>query len=301
MNIALHDTRASFNADLIRSKGVNLSQQLQVLAPLADLFAEQVSVELIALSQLPVKVTAIEARSLKISHVTQIEAGFDIVSSHDTVQCWSRADGDFDNLMCEICLGGVGTGKTASESERPATQFDRKLRTLISERIAVAACRSIGEISELNDLQIRQRPRTAARKAESLRVCYSIRLLINVFDQASEYEFLMSFSDCLKLVGGEAISMLSTPKSAASLVERTPFCIEVFLKPDVLDIRQILNLAPGEVLKLNVSASTPVELKLNGTELSRGTLSYTQTGGQVRLIGEAMSTSAIMTGLQHGN
>jgi flagellar motor switch protein FliM len=301
MNTALNDTRALFNADLIRSKGTNLSQHLEALAPLADLFAEQVAVELVALSQLPIKVSLVEARSTKLVPLAQIEAGFDLVLSEQTVSCWSNADADFIDLMCEICLGGNGGNKTEQDAERPATPFDRKLRALIAEKIATAAGKALGEISEHVDVRVQQRPRMAARKVEGVRVCYSIRLLINVFDQACEYEFFMSFSECLKLVGGGVSSEMSATRSAASLVERTPFCIEVFLKPDVLDIRQILNLVPGEVLKLNVSATTPVELKLNGTDLSRGILSYSRTGGHVRLLGDPMPMTAAVTGLSHGN
>jgi flagellar motor switch/type III secretory pathway protein FliN len=282
MEYATQDTRAVFNADLVRSKGINLSRQLEMLAPLADSLAEQVGVELSALVQLPIKVTIITAKAEKLGHLVQIEAGYDIVSGSDAVSCWSNSDNEFDRLMCEICLGGVGESQTGGDTDRPATVFDKKLRGLIHHRIARAAAAALTEISEHDDLSLRARARMAARKAEGTRLCYSVKLLINVFDQACECEFHLSFSECLKLIGGETSSTASPP-SAASLVEKTPFCIEVFLKPDVLDIRQILNLVPGEVLKLNVSASTPVELKLNGTELSRGILRYDQNGGHIKL------------------
>jgi flagellar motor switch/type III secretory pathway protein FliN len=305
MELAANETRIPFNAHLVRSKGIDLSQQLAMLAPLADCLVEQVSVQLMALTQLPIKVTLSAAKSEKLGHLAQIEAGYDIVSTSEAVSCWSAPDNEFDKLMGDICLGGTSSSRIDGDAERPPTVFDKKLRALIDERIATAAARALSEISEHADLTVRPRARMAARKAEGTRLCYSIRLLFNVFDQACEYEFRMSFSECLKLIGGDASSPASY--SAASLMEKTPFCIEVFLKSDVLDIRQILNLTPGEVLKLNVSASTPVELKLNGTELSRGNLRYDKNGGHIRLLDATLNHSADATqqlavsGLSHGN
>lgn len=285
MDLASNDIRVPFNADLVRSKGVNLSQQLAMLAPLADSLAEHVGVELFALGQFPIKVTLAMTRTEKLGHLAQVEAGFDLVCGTETVSCWCNSDREFDRLMGDICLGGTATPSSDEEIERPPTAFDKMLRDKINERIAHAAARALSEIGEHADLTVRPRARMAARKAEGSRMCYSVRLLLNVSDQACEYEFLMSLSECLKLVGGEALSPASS--SAASLMEKTPFCIEVFLKPDVLDIRQILNLTPGEVLKLNVSALAPVELRLNGTDLSQGDLKYDKNGGHIKLLDAA--------------
>ncbi len=284
MNLASHDARVPFTAELVRSKGVNLSQQLTMLAPLADCFAEHAEKELNALCQLPIKVSLVASKAEKLGHLSQIEAGYDLVATSDTVPCWSNADREFDRMMCDICLGGIGGSRADGDLERPSSQFDKKLRALIDERMARAGARALGEISEHEDISVRPRARMAARKAEGARLCYSVRLLLNVFDQACEYELMMSFTECLTLIGGEPVSPAPGPASAATLMEKTPFRIEVFLIPAVLDIRQILNLIPGEVLKLNVSASTPVELKLNGTGLSRGTLKYDENGGHITLI-----------------
>jgi flagellar motor switch protein FliM len=292
METVTHEARAAFSADLIRTKGVNLTQQLEVLSPLAETFAEHVRTELYALAQVPIKVTLADLRSEKLTALSQTEAGNDIVTATEVVPCWSKSDGEFDKLIAEMCLGGTGEGQTSSDSERPATSFDKQVRVLINEKIAGAAAKALAELCERQDISVRPRARMAARKVEGSRVCYVIRLLLNVFDQACEYEFLVSFSECLKLIGGDALLSSAGPPSAASLVEKTPFCIDVFLKPDVLDIRQILNLVPGEVLKLNVSAATPVELRLNGTELSLGHLNYNSNGGCIRLIGGAEITNS---------
>lgn len=292
MNLATPLSRVPFNADLVRSKGVNLSQQLAVLAPLADCLAEQVGVELSLLAQMPLKVTLVSSTTEKLGQLSQIEAGHDLVSESDTISCWSRSDAEFDRMLCDICLGGTGGSRVEIDSDRPSSLFDKKLRALIDERIARAAARALGEVSELEDVSTRPRARMAARKAEGTRLCYSVRLLLNAFDQACEYELLMSFSECVKLIGGGTLSSVTGAASAATLMEKTPFSIEVFLKPDVLDIRQILNLSPGEVLKLNVSASTPVELKMNGTEISRGTLRYDKDGARIRLIDTSASSTS---------
>jgi hypothetical protein len=53
------------------------------------------------------------------------------------------------------------------------------------------------------------------------------------------------------------------------------------------------------VLKLNVAASTPVELRLNGQRLSYGNLSFDNEGGRVRLIDEISSVQ--FTEVRHSN
>ena len=126
-------------------------------------------------------------------------------------------------------------------------------------------------------------PASLLEKQKSALLCYSVRLLLNVFDAALEFELFMSFAECVKLIGGEQ-AMASEAPSASELVRNAPFSVEVFLKPDVVDVRQILSLAPGEVLNLNVCASTPVELRMNGKKVSLGSLSFDNTRGRIKIL-----------------
>jgi flagellar motor switch/type III secretory pathway protein FliN len=284
MNTEATDARASFSADLVRSKGVNLTHQLELLSPVADSLAEHAGAILSELGHFPVKVTLEEAKDAKLPPLSQAEAGFDIVSATETVWCWNKADPEFDNMVSELCLGGVGTVGGGTDAQRPSTNFDKRLRSLIDEKIATAAARALSEVGELPGLTVRPRARMAARKAEGLRLCYSARLLLSVFNESCEYTVFLSFAECVGLIGGSRGLTATSPPSAAGLVERTPFSIEVYLKPDVLDVRQVLNLVPGEVLKLNVSASTPVDLRLNGKTLSQGMLSYDNNCGRIKLL-----------------
>jgi flagellar motor switch protein FliM len=280
------EQRAIFNADLVRAKGVNLTHQLAILAPFADAVVEQVAIELSEIAQVPIKVTLAASKVDKLVALAQIEPGHDLVSQTETVSCWSKAEADFERVLCEVCLGGAGDSAASLDHERPLTDFDKKLRELVDEKIAGAAARALALISEHEDITVHPRGRMLSRKTEGTKLCLCLRLLINVFDQSTEYEFRLSFAECLNLIDVEA-HVNATAVSAATLVEKAPFSIDVFLKPDVLDIRQILNLVPGEVLKLNVSASTPVELRLNGADLSRGILKYDQDGGHIRVLGNS--------------
>lgn len=286
------ENRLPFNAELIRSKGVNLTQQLDILMPFAEALAERTGVILAQLGGIPIKATLASTKAEKLKSHVHAEPGFDIVSETATVSCWGKSDTQFDNLMCEVCLGGTGAANRTSDNERPATTIDKKIRMLVSEKIATAVAEALGEIGEHADLKKVPRARIAARKAESSLLCYSIRLLLNVFDDACEYELFLSFSDCMKLIGGETALSKSTATSANELMGHTAFSLEVFLKPAVVDVRQILNLVPGEVLKLNIGASAPVELHLNGQKLTQGLLSFSNTGGHIKLLGEASLTHA---------
>jgi Type III flagellar switch regulator (C-ring) FliN C-term len=280
------DARHPFTAELIRSKGVNLSQQLEILKPFAEILAEQVGAMLSEIGGIAVKVSVAAAKTEKLMPHFQAEAGFNIVAETGTVCCWSKSDIEFDNILCEICLGGSGGSDRDATSDRPATAFDKKLRAFINEKITLAAVYALAEIGEQKGLEVQARPRVAPRKAEGVLLCYNIQLLINVFDNACEYDLYLGFEECLKLIGGVLSLAKPVPNLASELMEKTLFAVEVYLKPDVVDVRQILNLMPGDVLKLNVAASTPVELRLNGQRLSYGKLSFGAAGGSVRLLGE---------------
>jgi flagellar motor switch protein FliM len=280
---AASDRRSFFNADLIRSKGINLTKQLDILAPFADAFAERTAAEFSLLGDMSVKVTVVSANTLSLTTLLQSEAGFDVVTPVGTVSCWRNRDRQFDNLMCEFCLGASSVGPRDDDAERPATAFEKKIRDLVSEKIANAVASALGEIGEHLDLSVKPRARTASRKTESALLCYSVRLLLNVFDAALEFEVFMSFAECMKLIGGEQAMAQEAP-SASELVRNAPFSVEIFLKPDVVDVRQILCLVPGEVLNLNVCASTPVELRMNGKMVSLGSLSFDSTKGRIKIL-----------------
>ena len=289
MTQAATESRVPFTADLVRAKGVDLSQQLAILLPFAEALSEKVGAMLSSFGGVPMKATVISAKSEKLMPHIQAEAGNNIICDTGTVCCWTKSDADFDKLICEVCLGGSGgTGKDEA-NDRPATTFDKKLRALINEKIARATADALGEVGDHAGLELQQRARIAPRKAEGPLLCYNVRLLLNAFDEACEYDIFLSFEELLKLIGGASALASNTPSSASVLVESTSFSVEVFLKPAVVDVRQILNLAPGEVLKLNVAASTPVELRLNGQRLSHGNLSFDSDGGKVRLIDDVAS------------
>jgi flagellar motor switch protein FliM len=281
---ANNDIRLPFNADLVRSKGVNLSQQLEMLLPFAEAMAEQISAALTNIGGVPIKVSLVSAQTEKLKPHLQSEAGFNIVGDATVVSCWNQSNPDFDNLMCEICLGGSGELKSSEPLERPATAIDKKLRLWVNEHIVRATANALCDIGEHTGLTVQSRARVAARKNEGALLCYRVVLLLNVFDDACEFELLLNFEECLKLIGGITLPAAAEPSSAGLLMEKTSFSVEVFLRPDIVDVRQILNLAPGEVLKLNVTASTPVELRLNGQKLSLGNLRYDQNGGHIRLL-----------------
>ena len=284
------DRKSIFSADLIRSKGGNLGKQLDVLAPFADALAERIGTEFSALGEMSAKVTVISTRTSNLSSVHQAEAGYDVVTAFGTVSCWRNADRQFDNLMCELCLGASGKERNDDDVERPATAFEKKIRDLVSEKIVVAIATSLGEIGDHPDLVVRPRGRVAARKTEVVLLCYSVRFLLNIFDAALEFEIFMSFAECVKLICGDRAIAPEAVPSASELVRNTHFSVEVYLKPDTVDVRQILDLAPGKILTLNVGASTPVELHMNGTKLYMGSLSFDNSGGRIKLLeGGAMS------------
>jgi flagellar motor switch/type III secretory pathway protein FliN len=283
-------SRQPLNADLIRSKGSTLNQHLALLAPLGETLVENAGSRLSKLAGTLIKLTVVSARCEKLAPLLQAEAGFDIVSSISTVSCWGKFDRDFDSLLCAACLGASGEVAGERDHERPATVIERKIRNHVAEQIMQSVAESLAELGDHHDLVVKTRARASVRKFTTSVQSYCLRLLLNVFDDACEFEISLGLTECVKLLGGETDSASSAVAEAGHVMGHAMFPVEVFLKSSDVDVRQILNLAPGEILKLNVNASAPVELRLNGRNLSSGLLRYDQKRGYIKLIDTGQSS-----------
>ncbi len=302
------ELRHPFNAELIRTRGSNLSHQLELLAPFSELLAEMIGTALSKLGGLPVKVTVASAKTEKLTALSQSEPGFDVVSSTATLCCWAKFDRQFDNLMCELCLGASGETERHADLERPATALEKAMRSLVFERLVLAASQALRDLGDHADLTVQARPRATFRKSQEPLQCYSLRLLLNLYDEACEFEMFIGFAECVKLLGGEFDSLPPAHQSADQVLEKASFSVQVYLQPDTVDVRQILNLVPGEILKLNLAASAPVELHLNGQKLSMGRLSFDRERVRIKVIETEVPAAAysavkiaVHAGAQHGN
>ncbi len=279
------NARVPISAELIRSKSSHQAMQMQLLAPFSDSLAEHAGTALSQLGRMPVKVTVISNKVEKLTPLYQAEAGFDIKSSSTNLSCWGSFDRQFDDLLCDICLGSGGTRKGDNQTDRPVTIFEKKLRGLIFERLTQATAKAFSEIGEQTDLVVQPRARASIRKSQPMLPCYCVKLLVNAFDAACEFELLLSFAECLILLGDESSD--SEPNTTQCVLDSVFFPLEVYLQPGMVDVRQILNLAPGEILKLSIAASAPVELRMNGQMLSRGTLCFENNRSHVRVLENA--------------
>jgi flagellar motor switch protein FliM len=302
------ERRRPFNAELIRTRGTNLSHQLELLAPFSELLADMIGTTLSKLAGLPVKVTVTSTKADKLTALFQSDPGFDIVSPTATLCSWANFDRQFDNLMCEMCLGAPGETARNVDLERPATALEKRIRNLVFERLVQAVSHALRDLGDHADLVVQARPRATFRKSQEALQCYSLRLLLNVYDEACEFELFLGLAECVKLLGGEIDTPAPVRQSADQILEKAPFSVQVFLQPDTVDVRQILNLVPGEILKLNLAASAPVELQLNGQKISLGSLAFDREHFRVRVIGSdvlAISIDASKisddAGARHGN
>jgi flagellar motor switch protein FliM len=270
------------SAELIRGTARGTTDALALLAPFDEMLAERIASALSALGGVPVKASVEQAGIETLSPVQQSEPGFDLSSALGSMAFWFRADGSFDAMLCELCLGGTGDARAGEDVDRPPTDFERRLRNTVLGKFAAAAAAALAEISEQPDAVASPRARVAVRKIETDLPCHVIKILVNVFDVACDLTLHVALADCLKLAG--AARSQPTPPAAGQVLESTPFSLEVFLKPDVVDVRHIINLAAGTVLKLNVAAASPVELKFNGQKIGLGLMGHDGERVRVRLI-----------------
>lgn len=272
------------SADLVRSKAKGNKDSLAMLAPFSELLAEKMAAVLSVLGDTAVKASVEQAATEALAPIQQAEPGFDLVSPQGTIALWFQPDRSFDAVMCELCLGGSGGFKTTEDAERPPTLFERRLRNMVLEKLAGACAATMAEISEQPDVKSQSRARVAVRKIETPLPCYALKVLINVFDEACELTLHFALAECLKLAGAAQSQPQAETPAAREVLDTTPFSLEVYLKPDVVDVRHVLALAPGAVLRLNIAAAAPVELKFNGQKIGAGLMGHDGERVRVRLI-----------------
>jgi flagellar motor switch protein FliM len=284
MTAVATERRQAFSVELIRRKTSKVVHQMNLLAPLADSLADHAGTAFSELVGLPVRITIVSTKIEDISSLARAEPGFDIVSAENTLSCWCEFDRQFDHLLCELCLGASGWQRKEDDVERPSTLFEKKLRNLAHERLVEAVGKALQDVGELVGLVVQSRSRASARRSQAPLQCYCLRLLFNASDDACEFDVFLSVADCMTFLSGDVTSVVDPARSANEVVETAKFPVEVFLKSDVVDVRQILNLVPGEILKLNVGAATPVELRLSGRTLSRGLVSFGEKHVGIKLL-----------------
>jgi flagellar motor switch protein FliM len=264
--------RLPFDGALLRAKSRAGGDAIKPLLPFAEAFAEKCGQVLSALGNSFVKASLEAATVEQLNALQQAEAGFDVLSGPDRLPLWFMPDQALDSLACELCLGGTGHHQPDTGEERPVSLLEKRLRELLTKRMAEACGLALAEIAELDAVSVLTRGRIPARKILTNLVCYKLRLLITAFDTSCECVVYLGLAMCQTLLSVQQSVASPAASSAADALQATTFAIDVLLKPDVLDVRQILNLAAGEVLKLNISAAAPVELRFNGKTIAMGVL-----------------------------
>lgn len=279
--------RLPFSADVLRARAQGDTENIKLIAAFAEILVEKFSAVLGAMGEAPTKASLESASLENLGPQQQAEPGFDLETAFGLLNVWCLPERSFDGLLCEICLGGSGGFQASEEGERPPTLFERRLRNLAIEKLVQGCAEALSEVSDQPPLTVVPRARVAVRKIEQPLRCYKLRMLINVHDITCEFAMCFGFSATSKLLGGSQDQTQAVKAAATEVLDTTPFAIEVFLKPDTLDVRQILNLSEGEVLKLNIPVTAPVELQLNGQRLASGLVGHDGQRLRVRLLDDA--------------
>lgn len=217
---------------------------------------------------------------------------FGMTSEAGKLRVWYDAERSFDNLLCELCLGGTGTPEPQEDGVRPPSNFERRFRKNVLRKlmaaIPMAAKRANNvdiEVATDAEEDVNAPPEKLAGKD-----CVEVKFQINAFSFSSEITIMFLASELEKSLGGQAKAAQTRGPTAAQALNDCRFAVEAYLKPRQITLDQIVNLEVGQVIPLAVGISEPVMLSCENKPVFRAVINLSGETLQLSLLSEILES-----------
>ena len=245
--------------------------------------AQLMAVELQLYNSVPVRCSVIGENAKIFPETEDTKNMFALVSPAGKVRIWYEADRSFDNLLCELCLGGTGVPEPEEDGIRPPSNFERRFRLNVLRKLValvpLAAKRANNvdmEVAVDTEEDLGAPPEKLAGKA-----CVEVKFQVNAFSFTSEITLMFLESELVASLGGNARAASSNSVTARQALNDCRFVVEAYLKPRQITLDQIVNLEVGQVLPLSVGIMEPVMLSCENKPVFRATINL--DGDKVKL------------------
>ena len=250
--------------------------------------AQLMAVELQLYNSVPVKCTIIGEKLKPLPVVEEAKNVFAFVSDEGKLRVWYDADRSFDNLLCELCLGGSGVPEHQEDGIRPPSNFERRFRANVLRKlmasVPLAAKRANNvdlEVAIDTDEDLAAPPEKLAGKTS-----VEVTVQVNAFSFTSEITLTFLESELVKCLGGNARMASAKQVTAAQALNDCRFAVEAYLKPRQITLDQIVNLEIGQVIPLSVGIAEPVMLSCENKPVFQATISLNGDEVQLSLLSE---------------
>lgn len=236
-------------------------------------FADCVGSELQLRNKVAVKCSVLRERKPQIEKKEeQAQTSFFQSGAH-TLQASIETDAAFDQLLCEISLGGTGVPEPEGEGFRPPSRFERALKCTVLKTLLslmpAAALKSNAIILEprhLDDDEAR-----AAGKKTNAQPALELIIQVNAFALSATVSVRFIEQELSELFAS-ATPVETNGPVARDVLGECKFQFDAFFKPRSMPLSEVLAMKIGHVVSLGVGLSDALTLCCEGKPVVSATI-----------------------------
>jgi Type III flagellar switch regulator (C-ring) FliN C-term len=237
-----------------------------------------------SLNAAPVKcsLTGISLRGFNPANLQ--EHRFCLSSPKGKIPTFVGFDRAFENLCCDLALGGAGVESNPEDHLRPSSRFEKKLAARMALLIAQQLCGHFNASTKLAFLCEPQPPiseKSATIRSEDYVV---VKVLVNVFSSSGEIQLLLSHDGVCTALDGKAPEKPASTVTAREALSACTLELGVFLEPISMPLTDVVSMQVGTMLPLQIGPDTLVSVRCETEKLFRGGFSHDAGKFDVRLV-----------------
>ena len=275
------DGAMPITVERLRANRKSNEVQPEIYVRLIDAIVLQFSKALQQFNPSPVKCSLVTVGNHTLPVAEQKIPSFRYSSDKGPLRAWLKVERQFELLLCELCLGGIGHPGGEYESSRPSTKLEQKLSSQVVSHLSEIIAEAINAVDEIGLALLNEPVAPTSPEKVGPEDCLKIDLLVNVFSHNAEIQLFLHRDELGMLLGvGRKLPDLNS-RNALDVLSSCPFEVKVFLQSANVSLDSLLSLKVGSILALGIKPEAPIHLVCEGREVFVGQLG---TSGQRNII-----------------
>lgn len=275
------DGAVPITVERLRANRKSNEVQPEIYVRLIDAVVLQFSKALQQFNSSPVKCSLVTAGNHVLPVAEQKIPSFRYSSNKGPLRIWLKVERQFELLLCELCLGGIGHPGGEYESSRPSTKLEQKLSSQVVKHLSEMIPEAINAVDEIGLALLDEPVSQVTAEKIGPEDCLKIDLLVNVFSHTAEIQLLLHRDELGMLLGVGKKLPDSNSRNTLDILSDCPFEVKVFLQSAKVSLDSLLALKVGSILALDIKPEAPIHLVCEGQEVFVGQLG---TSGQRNIV-----------------
>jgi|GEM_PF-4359324 len=227
--------------------------------------AQSVAIEMQLYNSVPVKCEVIGEKSGIFGTPEEARSCTVLLSKSGKIHIWFSADRSFDQLLCELCLGGTGVPEPDEEGVRPPSNFERRFRlNLLRKLLALVPLAAKRASNAELEVAVTDEAENITQEKYVNKSCLEVVLQLSAFTFTSEISLQFIESELVQSLDTSGEPDATKKVTARSVLDDCRFNFEAYLKPREIALQEVIMLKVGQVIPLGIGISEPIALSCEG-------------------------------------